>query len=103
MSTQSPTLEDFAESLIKAKQYQTLTPEIHDELKKDIIIRVHDFLLAKTISKLSDEQAKGLSELLDTKPDDKTIQEYISKSIPGTPDFVGDTLFEFRQIYLGLA
>jgi hypothetical protein len=103
MPTQTPTLEDYAESLIKGKQYKTLTQEMHDELKKDIIARVHDFLLAKTIAKLSDEQAKALSELVDTNPGDQAIQEFIAKSIPGTSDFVGDTLFEFRQIYLGLA
>lgn len=97
------TLDDFAESLIKAKQYKTLTPEIHDELKKDIIVRVHDFLLAKTIAKLTDDQAQELSKLVDTNPSDEVIQEFIRKAIPETPDFVGDTLYSFRQIYLGLA
>ncbi len=97
------TLDDFAETLIKDKQYKTLTEEMHDELKKDILSRAHDFLLAKTIAKLSDEQAKALDALLDTKPTDEVIQDFIAKAIPETPDFVGDTLFAFRQIYLGLA
>ncbi len=97
------TLEDFAESLIKAKQYKTLTQAMHDELKHDILVRVHDFLLAKTIAKLSDTQAKELSALLDTNPSDETIQDFIAKSIPDSPDFVGQTLFAFRQTYLGLA
>jgi predicted Zn-dependent protease len=97
------TLDDFAETLIKAKQYKTLTQEIHDALKKDILSRVHDFLLAKTIAKLNDEQAKSLSDLLDTNPSDEIIQDFIAKSIPEAPDFVGNILFEFRQIYLGLA
>lgn len=97
------TLDDFAESLIKAKQYKTLTEETHAELKRDILARVHDFLLAKTIAKLTDDQAKELSALMDTKPTDEVVQDFIKKSIPDTPDFVGDTLFSFRQIYLGLA
>lgn len=97
------TLDDFAETLIKDKQYKTLTKEMHEELKKDILARVHDFLLAKTIAKLTDDQAKELDKLLDTSPDDKTIQDFIAKSIPNSSDFVGETLFSFRQIYLGLA
>lgn len=97
------TLDDFAETLIKDKQYKTITEEIHKELKADILQRVHDFLLAKTIAKLTDEQAKALSTLLDTKPTDQVIQDFIAKSIPDSPDFVGDTLFAFRQTYLGLA
>lgn len=97
------TLDDFAETLIKDKQYKTMTPEIHDELKKDILQRVHDYLLAKTIAKLSDDQAKSLSTLMDTNPSDEVVQDFIAKSIPEAPDFVGDTLFSFRQTYLGLA
>ena len=97
------TLDQYAETLINDKQYKTLTQETHDELKKDILARVHDFLLAKTIAKLTDDQAKALSELLDKNPGDQAIQEFIAKSIPEAPDFVGDVLFDFRQIYLGLA
>lgn len=97
------TLDDFAETLIKDKQYKTLTEAMHSELKKDLLARVHDFLLAKTIAKLNDEQAKQLDKLLDTKPSDTVIQDFIAKAIPETPGFVGDTLFAFRQIYLGLA
>lgn len=103
MADTTLTLDDFAESLIQAKQYKTLTQEIHDELKKDILARAHDFLLAKTIAKLSDEQAKALSALMDTKPSDEVIQDFIAKAIPEGSDFVGETLFNFRQIYLGLA
>lgn len=99
---QTLTLDDYAESLIKAKQYKTLTQETHDELKRDILARVHDYLLAKTIAKLTDEQAQELSKLMDTKPTDEVVQEFIKKAIPETPDFVGDTLYSFRQIYLGL-
>lgn len=97
------TLDDFAESLIKAKQYNTLNEETHAELKRDILARVHDFMLAKTIAKLSDDQAKELSALMDTKPSDEVVQEFIKKSIPDTSDFVGDILIAFRKIYLGLA
>lgn len=97
------TLDDFAETLIQDKQYKTLSPEIHQELKKDILQRVHDFLLAKSISKLSDDQAKELDQLLDTNPKDEEVQDYIEKAIPNSVDFIADTLFQFRQVYLGLA
>lgn len=97
------TLDDFAESLIKDKQYKALTPEIHEELKKDIIGRAHDYLLAKTIAKLTDEQAKELDKLLDTNPSEKVFQDFIAKCIPEAPKFIGETLFSFRQVYMGLA
>jgi hypothetical protein len=99
----SYTLDDFAETLIKDKQYTTITPGTYDELKLDILQRVHDYLLAKTIEKLTDDQAKELNELLKTQPSDEKIQGFIASAIPDSVSFIGDTLFQFRQIYLGLA
>jgi len=96
-------LDDFAESLIRDKQYTTLTPAMHDELKKDILQRAHDYLVAKTIEQLSDDQAKQLSELLDKSPTDQQIQDFIATAVPDAPTFIGNTLFQFRQTYLGLA
>lgn len=96
------TMDDFAETLLKEKNYTTLTDEMHAELKRDILDRAQDFLIAKTISKLSDEQAQKLSELLDTNPPNEKVQEFIKTSITDAPKFIGDTLFLFRQSYLGL-
>jgi hypothetical protein len=96
------TLDDFAETLIKEKNYTTLTPAMHDELKKDILDRAQEFLIAKTISKLSDDNAQKLSELLDKTPSDEQLQEFIGSCITDAPNFIGDTLFQFRQTYLGL-
>lgn len=100
---QEYTLEDFAATLIKDKQYKTLTPAAYEELKHDILQRVHDYLLAKTIEKLTDEQAKELNELLKTQPPNEKIQDFISSSIPDSASFIGENLFQFRQTYLGLA
>jgi hypothetical protein len=96
------TLDDFVESVIKEKNFSTLTSAMHEELKKDLLDRVQDFLIARTIAKLSDDKAKELSVLLDTNPDDKQLQDFIAGSIPDAPTFIGDTLFAFRQTYLGL-
>ncbi|KKU46718.1 MAG: hypothetical protein UX62_C0010G0010 [Microgenomates group bacterium GW2011_GWA2_46_7] len=102
-NTAQPTLDDFADTLIKDKQYKTLTPEMFQELKLDILQRVHDFLLSKTITKLTDAQAQELADFLDTKPTDEQIQDFIATAIPDASTFIGETLFQFRQIYLGLA
>ena len=96
------TYNDYAETLLNEKNYSTVTPAMREELKKDIIDRVQDFLIAKTIAKLSDEKAKELSALLDTNPDDKQIHDFIATAIPDAPSFIGDVLFQFRQTYLGL-
>lgn len=95
-------LDDFAETLIKEKNYTTLTPAMHDELKKDILDRAQEFLIAKTIARLSDDNAQKLSDLLDKNPTDEQLQQFIGSCITDAPNFIGDTLFQFRQTYLGL-
>ncbi len=97
------TMEDFAETLLNEKNYTTLTTEMREELKRDILDRAQDFLIAKTIAKLSNDQAKALSELLDTNPPNEKIQEFIKTCVDDAPTFIGNTLFQFRQSYLGLA
>jgi hypothetical protein len=96
------TIDEFAESLLTAKNYTTLTAEMRVELKNDIVERVHDYLIAKTIAKLSDEDVKKLNALLDKDPSDEEIQKFITTTIADAPTFIGDTLFQFRQTYLGI-
>lgn len=99
---QNYSLNDFAETLLREKNYTTLTAEMRVELKADIVERAQDYLLARTIAKLTDDQAKEFNTLLDANPSEEQIQEFIKKSIPDTPTFIGDTMFQFRQTYLGL-
>jgi len=55
-----PTLSNYAETLIRDKNYTSLTSEMYEEMKKDILKRLHDFMIAKTIAKLSEEDVKLL-------------------------------------------
>ncbi len=103
MADDNVTLSDFAETLLNEKNYSTLTPAMREEMKKDILMRAQEYLMAKTIEKLTDEQTDRFEKLLDTNPDDAKLQEFISSCIEDTPKFIGDSLFQFRQIYLGLA
>ena len=96
------TLDDYAETLLKEKNYQTLTPAMREELKKDILSRVQDFIIARVINKLSDEQVNEMNALLDTDPSDEQIMSFVSKSLNNSDKFISDTLFQFRQTYLGM-
>jgi hypothetical protein len=96
------TLDDFAESLLREKNYTTLTDGMAKELKEDIKQRAQDFLMAKTIAKLSNEQIQELDKLLDKNPESQELQDFIAKCIPDSTVFIGDTLFEFRNKFLGL-
>ncbi len=97
-----PTLSNYAETLIRDKNYTSLTSEMYEEMKKDILKRLHDFMIAKTIAKLSEEDVKGLKALLDKNATDEEIQNFVASKIEDAPAFLGDVLFQFRQTFLGL-
>ena len=97
-----PSLSDFAEILIKEKSFTHLTPGIHDQIKEDILTRVNDYLIVKLIAKMNDAQVAEFNKLLETKPTDEQIQEYVASVIPDATTVVGDLLFSFRKSYLGI-
>ena len=97
-----PTLSNYAETLIRDKNYTTLTGEMYEVMKKDILKRLHDFMIAKTIARLSEEDVKGLRALLDKQATDEEIQNFVASKIEDAPTFLGDVLFQFRQTFLGL-
>lgn len=97
-----PTLVDYAETLIREKDYKTLSESMHKEMVADILKRLHDFMIAKTIAKLSNEDVKGLKALLDKNATDDEVQQYVASKIEDAPTFLGDVLFQFRRTFLGL-
>ena len=82
------TLDDYAETLIRDKNYQTLTQDMHVELKKDILRRVQDFMISRVITKLSDDQVKEMNMLLDTDPTDQQVQDFVSSSLNNSSEFI---------------
>lgn len=95
-------LLQFIEELYLAKGYEHFSPERHDEIVKELLQKVNDFLLAKSIAALSDKDAFALEKLLDQNVSDERIREFFSEKIPNAPEFIGSVLHEFRKIYLGL-
>ncbi len=95
-------LLSFVEELYLAKGYTTFSPERHDEIVKELLQKLQDFLLAKSIAALSDKDTLDLSNLLDQNVSDKRIQEFFSEKIPNTEDFIAYVLHDFRKIFLDL-
>lgn len=93
---------EYIDKLIEEKKYPDLTPEVREEMKKDLMTRLDDFIAARIIAGLSDTDVLTFESMLnDAKPEGE-IQKFVSDHIPDFVNFLTNVLLEFRGIYLGL-
>lgn len=94
-------IEKFADQLIDTKGYPDLTPDVRVQLRNDILQRIDDFIAAKSIAALSDENVLVFEKMLqDGKPEDE-VQKFLAEHILDYQNFVTNTLLEFQGVYLG--
>ncbi|MEI8232889.1 MAG: hypothetical protein WCG44_04040 [bacterium] len=96
------TLADYVDKLIAEKNYETVTDDIKLELKNELLRQLNDTLIARTIDKLSDSEISELNILLETKPSDEQLQDFIKSKIDDPQGFIAGVLLSFRKTYLGL-
>ena len=95
--------DQYLQGLIDQKFLQkghTLEPEIIDELKKDITRQLDEFIMARVIAALSDDDVLALEKLLSESNSVEEAQKFASDHIPDFTTFLTNVLLEFQQVYL---
>lgn len=93
----------FVDNLINEKftnHQEELTPEVRDELRQDLLIRLDDFIMAKVIAALSDEDLATFENMMKEGKSREELQRFATEKIPEFTDFATDAFLEFRTIYL---
>jgi Mg/Co/Ni transporter MgtE len=78
-----------------------LTDEVREELKKDIAKRLDEFVMARIIAALSDEDVKQLENLLKEDKSQAELQKFATEHIPDFTTFLTNAFLEFQSVYLG--
>lgn len=100
-NTQSSSIDKFIDQLIEDKGFVDLLPEVREQLKQDIASRLNDFISARTIAALPDEDLATFEQMLkDNKPQEE-LQQFTSTHIPDFTEFLTNVLLEFKGVYLG--
>lgn len=99
---QNQAISGFVDQLIEEKDFPDLTDEARVEIKRDLMVRIDDFLAARIIAKLSESQVVTFEKMLQEKKSESEVQEFVSKSIPDFTNFLTQSLLEFKQVYLGM-
>ncbi|MCL5783866.1 MAG: DUF5663 domain-containing protein [Patescibacteria group bacterium] len=98
----NPSVVGYVEKLIEEKGFPDLTPEVKEEIKNDLLNRIDDFVSARIIAKLSDQDVATFEEMLKNQKSQEEIQQFITGHIDDFPGFLTNTLLEFRGVYLGV-
>lgn len=94
-------IDQFVEKLIDAKGYPDLTPEVRVEVRKDLLTRLDDFIAARSIAALSDEDVLIFEKMLTEGKPEEEIQKFLIDHIDEYQNFLTNVLMEFQGVYLG--
>jgi hypothetical protein len=93
-------LQTYLDDLIDQKNYQDLSPEVREELRNDLQVRLNDFIMARIIAAFSDEDVAAFEELIKQGKSQGELQNFAAEHIPDFVTFLTTTMSEFQSIYL---
>ncbi len=94
----------FLDDLIDQKfitQQTAITPKVREAIKQDLIIRLDDFVAARIIATLSNEDLTQFEKLLNEGKTQEEIQQFAAQRIADFDTFITEAFLEFRSVYLG--
>src|SRR6185369_4635298 len=89
----------FVDGMIDEKfggQGEEISPEARDELRKDLLIRLDDFIMARVISALSDEDLATFENLIKEGKSREELQQFATEHVEDFTNFATDAFIEFR-------
>lgn len=95
--------DNYLDSLIEEKfikKGHALEPEVREELKKDLSMQLDEFIMARVIAALSDEDVVAFENILKEGKPQEELQKFAVDHIPDFTDFLTNTLLEFQKVYL---
>lgn len=102
---ETPTHQDpiqaFVERLLEEKNLGTLDPEVMEQVRGELEMRVEDRINAVILSHIPEEKLEEFETIVDT-GDEEKIQSFCQEHIPSLDVILGDELKVFRETYLSV-
>jgi hypothetical protein len=96
--TQGGSLESFVDQILFEKNADSLSPEVRQEMKNDLLERVERRVNAAVVAALPSEKAEEFEKLVETASGEE-IQAYCQKNIPDIEGVIAKELLEFKALY----
>jgi hypothetical protein len=101
---QKPTVDSlrvFVDNLVVEKELTNLDPEVLAQVKSDLLDRIEDRINAAIVEHVPAEKLEYFEQLV-SRSDQKEIQSFCHRNIPGMDEIVAQELVAFRSTYLNL-
>ncbi len=93
-------INQYIDDLIDKKNYPDMDDSVREELRKDLQIRLNDFIMARVIAAFSDEDVTEFENLLKQNTSQAELQQFAVDHIANFTEFMTDVLIEFQGVYL---
>jgi hypothetical protein len=97
---QPSSLDPFINDLLEEKGYADAQSDVKESLQADLRKRVNEFIMARTITQLSEEDLTTFEKMLDEKKSSAELQQFAVDHIPDYTTFLASTLVEFQDVFL---
>lgn len=93
-------LDEFIDSLVKEKGFDTKDPEVLAQIKSDLTSRVEDRINAMILRNLPEDLLSEFERIVGG-GNDKDIESFVKEHIPDMEEKLVSELLAFKSSYLG--
>lgn len=113
MDTQMPTtgtqkqteipaeIRAFLESLLQDAQITTLDGQMHEDMIRELFIRLDNFMMTTIVESLAPEKMVEFTRMSEEGKTRDELEAYLRANIPNATEVFARAMLEFRDLYLG--
>ena len=90
----------FIDELLAKRHVPDVTPEIREEMKREAMERLDDFLLQRILEAFSEEDSDTFIAIIQEKKSQQELFDFAKEHITGYDDFMKSTFSDFAHAYL---
>ena len=92
----------FLKKLLEDSAQTGLTPELEEQMIRDLNTRLEDKLILTAMEHLSDEKQDELGKMAEDKVPSGKMEEFVKENIADWEEVFSKALSDFRDTYLGV-
>jgi hypothetical protein len=92
----------FLEKLIEEKRFESLSPELKEDIIGSLSKRLEAFIITAITGTLDAEKAEKMNALFDSGKEysPEELQNFLKENVPNIEEVVAKAMLEFRSVYL---
>lgn len=94
-------IKTFLESILQDANMTSLDEQTHEEMIKQLFIRLDNFMLTTIVEALPAEKISEFTKLSEEGKTREELENYLRKNIPNHSDVFAKAMLQFRDLYLG--